>query len=187
MRLDGPGDVLHFALAHILEGKSQLVAHLVPYDAAHPDAARLSERFETSRDIDAITVNVAALDDHVADVDADAELDALTLRDICVPRGHPSLDLNGAGDGIDDARELDECAIAHQLDDPPAARCDRGVDEVPAVGLEALERADLVLAHEARVAHHIGSEDRGKLTFHSLSNGSCRRVLPSRLYTTRAA
>ena len=40
------------------------------------DAARLRQRLQPRRDVHAVAENVAVLDDHVAEIDADAELDA---------------------------------------------------------------------------------------------------------------
>ena len=37
-----------------------------------------------------------------------------------------------------------------------------GVDQLLEVGFQPLVRAFFIRAHQARVAHHIGSKDRGK-------------------------
>jgi hypothetical protein len=41
------------------------------------DAARLGQAFEPARDVDTVAEDVTVLDDDVADVDADTELDAM--------------------------------------------------------------------------------------------------------------
>ena len=71
-----PGDVLDALLAEVLEAEIELVAHLVAHDAADADAAGLGERFEAGSDVDAVAENVVAVDDDVAEIDADAKLDA---------------------------------------------------------------------------------------------------------------
>jgi hypothetical protein len=61
------------------KAKSTFVAHLVAHRAADADPARLGQAFEPRRDIDAVAVNVVLVDDDVADIDADAELDPTLL------------------------------------------------------------------------------------------------------------
>ena len=74
--VDRAGDVLDALLAEILEGDVvEPVADLVAHRAGDADAARLGKHLEARRDIDAIAENVVLLDDHVAEIDADAELD----------------------------------------------------------------------------------------------------------------
>jgi hypothetical protein len=100
----------------VLAGQErQLRLDLDVYVAGDADAAGLGQCFQTSGDVDAVAVDVAVFDD-VADVDADAELDApvlglgrLALRDAI-------LDRDRAFDRIDGARELDQRALAHELD-----------------------------------------------------------------------
>src|SRR6516165_5637698 len=52
---------------------SSLSRHLVVHHSADADAARLRQRFETCRDVDAISIDVVLVDDHVTEVDAYAE------------------------------------------------------------------------------------------------------------------
>src|SRR5947209_15846520 len=51
-------------------------------DAADIDAARFGKRFEPGRDVDAVAIDVVAVDDHIADVDADAEIQTAFGRDL---------------------------------------------------------------------------------------------------------
>jgi hypothetical protein len=57
-------------------------------------------------------------------MDANAELNPPVLRHAGVALDHGNLDLDRAARGVDDAAELDDCAIAGALDDPAAVRCD---------------------------------------------------------------
>ena len=52
--------------------------------------------------------------------------------------------------------------VAHELDDAPPVLGDERVDELPAVCLEALERAGLVALHQPAVADHVGRQDGGQ-------------------------
>ena len=112
--LDRPGDVLDGDSTTVVENRVGAAAIALVDDRGNADAARLRQRLEPGRDVDAITVDVVALDDDVAEIDAD-------------PQGHDRagfglgrrlLDGDGAGHGIDHAAELDEGPVAHQLDDP---------------------------------------------------------------------
>ena len=49
-------------------------------DCRHRDAARLGDAFESRGDIDAVAEDIVVLDDHVAEVDADAEFDPPIFR-----------------------------------------------------------------------------------------------------------
>src|SRR6516164_4569874 len=85
-----PRDVLDLLLAHIRERESELVAHLLANHPADADPARLRQGFEPCGDIDAVAENVAFVDDDVADIDADAVLDA-PVGGIGVAFGHLAL------------------------------------------------------------------------------------------------
>ncbi len=63
-------------------------------------------------------------------------------------------------DGVHGARELDEGAVPHQLDEPSRPVGDRRVDDLVADRLEAGERPGLVPAHQARISDDIGGKDR---------------------------
>ena len=74
---------------------------------------------ETRRDVDAIAEDIVVLDDHVAQIDADAELDPSRRRHIGIAQRHPALDFGGARHGVNDAAELDQHAVTGRLDDAP--------------------------------------------------------------------
>ena len=115
--LDRLGDVLDPLRAHRREADRELARNLLAHPARDADPARLGQAFQPCGDVDAVPVDVVALDDDVAGVDADAEADLLVLGDARLPLGHAALDGDGAGDRVDHAAEFAEHAIAHQLDD----------------------------------------------------------------------
>ena len=80
MNADRAHDVLDRLLSHVLEAKAELVAHLIVDDAGDHDAAGIRQRLQARRDIDAVSENVVAIENDVADIDADAEFDALVGR-----------------------------------------------------------------------------------------------------------
>ncbi len=165
---DRPGDVLNFDLAHVIERNIELIAHLVAGCARDTDAARISQGLNPRGHVHPVAVDVVALNDHIAQIDADPEFDAPLLGHTGITLSHAALDRDGAFHRIDDAAEFDQGAIAHQLDDTPTVAFDLGVDEFGPVRLQGIERTDLVLAHQAAVADHVGTQDSGKPAFHTV-------------------
>ena len=89
-------------------------------------------------DIDAVAHQVAiALLDHVAQMDADAELDATLRRKTRVALDHAILHLDCAANGIDDASELYEDAVTRPLDDAAGMHGDGGIDQIASQRSEA--------------------------------------------------
>src|SRR5262249_2259867 len=77
----------------------------------------------------------------------------------------------GAGDRIDHARELEQEAVSHQLDDTAAVPGDDGCQNLLAQKFEARDCACLVLADQARIADNIGRKNGRQPSLH--------RALPS--------
>ena len=142
----------------------ELAFDVLPHGARDRDAAGLGQLLEARRDVDPVAIEVVALDDHVAEVDSDPERDPLVLGNADVAPGERLLDVDGAGQSVDDARELRQQAVAHQLDDAPAVGGHLGIDQVTAKRLERGERAGLVRLHEARVADHVRGQDGRQTT-----------------------
>ena len=159
---DRPGDVLERELAQVREAEVELAADLVVHLAGDADTAWLGHAFQPGGDVDPVAVDVLALDDHVADVDADPEPDALGRGQVQLAPGHARLDRHRAGHRLDDGSELAQGAVTRQVDDPAAVLGEERLDELLAVRLEALERALLVLPHQPRVADHVGRQDGGE-------------------------
>jgi len=156
-------------LAGVLEGGLDLARHLIVGIAAERNATRLGKRLQTRRDVDAVAIDVVAFDDNVAQVDADSKDDALVFVGRRVALGHALLHRDRTGDSVDDAWELDQGAVTHQLDDPPAVPGDQGIDEFGAVRLKRGKRARLIFFHEARVTDHIGGKYGSQASPHARS------------------
>ena len=133
-------------------------------DRGDANASGFGERLESRGNVDAVAVNVLALDDDIAKVDADAQHD----RGRCAVRlgrqGGRSLYGERAVYGIDHAAELDNGAVADQFHDPTVMGGDGRVEDDLAMPFQGAERAGLVGAHEAGIADHVGSENRRELT-----------------------
>ena len=125
------------------------------------DAARFANAFEARGDIDAVAHQIAvALLYDVAQMDADAELDAALGRQAGIALDHAVLHLDGAAHRVDNAAELDEAPIAGALDHATMMHGDRRIDQIAAQRPQPRQDAILVRAGEPAVADHIRDQDR---------------------------
>ncbi len=84
-----------------------------------------AQRLQARGDIDAIAVDVVALDDDFAEIDADAIADPLVLADSVRLRVASWIAMRAIDRG-NDAGELHQRAVAHQLEDAPAVLATQG-------------------------------------------------------------
>ncbi len=136
-----PADVLDGVFAEILEADVEPVADLFAHCGGDADAAGLRDRLETRGDIHAVAEDVVVLDDHVAEIDADA-IQQATVRAFVTLR-HRTLKVSRATDCLGDALEFHQHSVAGGLDDAALAFRDGRVDQFLAHGPEARERARL--------------------------------------------
>ena len=80
----------------------------------------MADRAACRRGMDAVTVDIAALDDHIAEIDPDPKPDALVPRQVRIALRHAALNVHSAAHGVDHACKLDQRAVADQLDDAAA-------------------------------------------------------------------
>src|SRR5262249_41875825 len=130
------------------------------------DAARLSEPLKPVGDVHAVAVNVIALDDHVAKVDADAEVHTAIGRHARHAFGLDALDLDRAVQRLDHARKLDQQPVAHGLDQPAAMLGDFRFEHFAQIGPEMGACSYLVGLAEAAVADDVGDQDGGEPALH---------------------
>src|SRR5215472_7452758 len=124
--------------------------------------AGIGQGFDPCRDVDAVAIEVVAFDDHIAEIDADAQFDAAVRCDTGVMLGHCLLHRDRTAHRIDDAGKFHQYAVAGGLDDAAMVLDDFRVDELMAQRFEALERAFLVRPHQPRIPRDVGGEDRSK-------------------------
>ena len=175
-------------LAGVFENGFDLALDLLVCGVAHSDAAGGRALLNARRDVHPVAVDVVALDDHVSEVDADAEHDPPAIGHVGVALGHAALDGNRAFHSVDDARELDQGAVAHQLDDAPPIRSDGRVDERGAMRLEPGQRTRFVGAHQPAIADDIRAQDGGKPAYDALPCHDCFTAcacVPSGVYGWR--
>jgi len=102
------------------------------------------------------------LNDHVTEINADAEPDAALFVHVRLTVDHSSLELHGASHRIHHARELGQQAVAGVLHDAAPVLLDLGVNQFTEVGLEPRVRPFLVGAHQPRITGHVGGKDGGE-------------------------
>jgi hypothetical protein len=116
-----------------------------------------------NKDIETVAIEVVALDDHIAEIDADAQFDAAVRRDTSVPLGYRLLHRDRAAHRIDDAGKFHQQAVAGGLDDAAVVLGDFRIEQLAAQRFEAFVRAFLVRPRQPRVPCHIGGgEDRSQ-------------------------
>jgi len=103
---------------------------------------------EPPSDIDTIAENIVLLNNHVADVDANAKPDALLVRQASLAVDHPTLDLGGATHSVHHTGELCQETVAGVLDGTALVLSDPRVDQLFQMCLETLVGAFLVNAHQ---------------------------------------
>ena len=99
-----------------------------------------------------------------------AKFDALVRRDLSVALDHRPLDFNGAVHCVDDAAELDNCAVAGALDDAPVVDRDGRIDQVASERPQPRQNPVLVGSGKPRIADDVGHQDRGE--FSGLAHGA---------------
>src|SRR5271165_21112 len=175
------------------KARSRRARGVLLYARRNADTARLGQAFEPGGNIDAVAKDVAVLDDDIADIDADAELDAAVRWHRCIAFGQRCcLHLCRAAERVDDAGELDQKAIAGRLDDPALMVGNSRIDHLGAERLGPAERAFLVRSHQPRIPRHIGGEDCGETACDGtlpcgLHGASSVADDPILIYTNRAS
>ena len=118
VHVDRVRDVFYTVRPAVREKKLGLSARLVVDALADTYRSRQSQGFKPSRDIDAVSVNVALIDEDVARVDPDPQLHAVRL--IRLTRSKSALDIERATYRIDRAHKLDQQSVAHAAHETPA-------------------------------------------------------------------
>ena len=159
------GNVFQTALTDILKWNLDDLANLIVNGLRDADASGLGKLLEADRDVHAGSVQVIVLADHIAQIDADAELHLLLLRNRSIALRNLVLDLDGAADRLDDAGELGDDAVPRAAEDVTVMRGDRLLHH-GAVHAQSGCGGLFIKFGMAAIPLHIGSENRGKPTLH---------------------
>jgi hypothetical protein len=113
----------------VLKPIEQLVSDLVVHDARDADAARLGQALQPRGDINPVSEDVVFFDDHVAEVNADAEPDPPLLGHLRLTVEHPALNLGRTAHRVHDTRKFREQAVAGVLHGPATVLFDLWVNQ----------------------------------------------------------
>src|SRR5437763_13497276 len=113
-------------------------------------------------------MDIAILDDDVAQIDANPKYNPLFFGYAGIALCHAALHRHRTGDGLYNACEFDQYAVAGRLNDPALVLADFWLDEFAAMGSKPRESAGFVLAHHAAVAGDIGGENGRKPALYPL-------------------
>ena len=152
-----------------MESRLQPAVDCFMHGARDQDPARWRFGFQPRGDVHAIAIKIVAVDDQVAEVQADAEDDGGVRRLIPIGFGHCLLELDCGTECIHGAGELGQRAIARQLDQPPAMTRQHRLQPLRPMGLQPRQRAVLIPAHQPRVAHDICRKDGRQSPYNPLA------------------
>ena len=154
--MDRFGDVLHRLAAKIVERDIEAAADIIMHARRNANPARIVHRLDTRGDVDPVAEDILALDDDVADVDAETEEYPLIVRQPGITLRDAALNIHGVRHGVDGTGELDQRAITRRLYDVAAMPGDLRMKKLRAEGIEARQGACLVLSHHLGIADDVG-------------------------------
>ena len=143
-------------LAHITDFKREFAFNLLISVVGNADCARTGQRLHPCGYVNSVSVNVALVDNDVADINTDAKLDPTIFGNFDVPLHRPpALDFHGAARGVDSACKLDQSTVSRRLDYTTSKLRNLGVNQFTPARLERSESAFLVNTHLAAVTGDI--------------------------------
>ncbi len=148
-------------LAEVAKAEVHLVGDIVLDAGRHGDAAGLGNLLQARGNVHAVAEDVVAVDHHVADMHAHAEVHARAVRLGGVSLRHLALHADGGGHGVHDRGELGQKPVARRLDDAPAVHADHRRQRVE-MPFQRAHRPVLIAADERAEARHVGGEDGGE-------------------------
>jgi hypothetical protein len=160
---DWLGNILELGCAKVAHDEIKASPDLPIGIFREADRARLGDTFQSRGNIDAVAHQVpVVLLNHIAEMDADAKLDATLGRKTGVALHHAVLHLDSASHSINYAAELDNGAIASALDNSPIVDGDYWVDQIAPQRTEPGQCPILVGTSKPAVSDHIRYQDRGE-------------------------
>ena len=156
-------------LTKIVELEIDLAVYLAIETVRNADPTGLGQGLESCRDVYAVAIDVVALDDHVAQIDANTQYDPGFLGQMIVGCGQGRLQFGGTAYGTDSAGKLDENAIAHDLHDPTFVGGHERCQDFGALFPEGRYRPVFICLHQTAVADDVGQNDGGEAALHIIS------------------
>lgn len=131
---DRSSDVLDLLITHRLEGKGELARDLSRDFARNADAAGLCKPLQAGGDVHTLPVAILALDDHLAEVDANADFQGGEFGSAGIALGHAALKCCGAFHRIHDTAEFRQQSVAHQFENAPVMLLDFRLEQFLVAG-----------------------------------------------------
>src|SRR5262249_51940814 len=149
------GDVLDGSLAEVGVANFELVLDVIISGAGDRYPAGLGQALQPVGDVDAVAMDIFLLDDHIAQVDADAKDEPAILRDVGIAFSFGALDGDRTAQGLDHAGELDQQPIPHGLHEAAAMLGNLRLEDLKEIGLETRAGAFLVDLAEPAIADDV--------------------------------
>jgi len=127
---DRARNILEPSIPKRLIGTTNFTLHFLMESARDVHAPWLGQSLEAGGNVDALSIDVLTLDDHVSQVHAYPKLDPLRERRLVVVPGDVPLRENGGADGLDRTFEHRQKAVASRLHQTAAMRGYCWPDEV---------------------------------------------------------
>jgi len=137
-------------------------------DTRNHNPTGIRERFQSHRNVDAISEDIIIVYYDVAHVDADTKLNTSIGRHILGPLYHGPLNVDSAADSVDNTQEFHKHPVAGGLDDPASMLGYLAIYQFPAMRLELAERAFFIETHQPTVAGNVGGKNRRQSPFDAL-------------------
>ncbi len=118
-------NVLEALRAEILKSQGQLSLYLIISLAGNPNAAGLGQAFQPRGDVHPITVDVIAIDNHIAQMYADSEQHLAVFGHTEIAGSDLLLNRRSTANRLDHTAEFGQDAVTHHLYDTPAMLDDR--------------------------------------------------------------
>ena len=143
-------------LAHGFETEGELFLDLLGHLARNANTPGICKLLQPRCYIHSFTVAIVTLDNHLSQIDANADFDPILFRNARVALHHAALERYRAFDGIDDAAKFRQQAIAHELEDAAVMLADFRLQQVPEVVL-VCQHVEALHVHEIRTVRLAGA------------------------------
>ena len=159
---DRAGHVVQIQVAQV-HGADQRIGADLRFDAAgHRDPTGLGIGLQPGRDIHRIAIDVATMDDDVANIHADPQADAPVRRLAALGGGNGALDLQRTRDRRAHVVEDHQRSVAGMLDQGSAVGGNAGFEFRRPQSHQPLIGGAFVRRHQPAVTDHIGGKNRAR-------------------------
>ncbi len=145
-----------------------MLTDLVEYGARNADFGGSGERLQPGRNVDPVTEKIIAVDNDIAQVDADAEEHSAMLGYVAIAIIDVLLNGNSAAHRLHGATKLGDYAVASTSEDPAMMAGNERVYGFP-VNSKLFDRSFLIRLYKTAVTDNVGDQDSGEAALHAYS------------------